>query len=58
MMEARKVMPNMIVLVITTPFSEYLETAPPTKNLKIKDVAPKVPISMPISLSSEPKEEK
>jgi hypothetical protein len=57
-MEARKVMPNIMVLVITTIFPEYLETALPTRNLKIKDMAPNIPISMPISLSSEPKEEK
>jgi len=36
----------------------FSNNAEPTKNLKIKDVAPNIPISMPISLSSEPKEEK
>jgi len=52
--EARKVIVNSIAPNIMMFLSWYLRSAPPTRSLKNKDEAPKIPTSTPISAALDP----
>ena len=54
MIEANKVRAKSRAPNIITLFPEYLVITPPTRNLENNDEAPRIPMSVPISLSFEP----